>query len=117
MANPKSNSTITSIEDESLDAPAATVTQASPTEAAPNNGLSGKRTLLTIHPSDGDSGNDAVFFGLNGTAYLVPRGTPQEVPVELVDQLRNMVTTTLHAMPGGEIVERTVSRYAFSVNG
>lgn len=76
--------------------------------------LSGKKVALTIHPSDGDGGSDAVFLQLNGYAYQVPRGKPQVVPVELVEILENAKQTILSFGAGGVVNERAAPRFAFS---
>ena len=60
---------------------------------AHNANLSGKRKTLTIHTEQGEGGNFAVFIGLNGVGYQVPRGKPWNVPVELVNNLRHATQT------------------------
>ena len=76
-------------------------------------GLSGKKKTVTIHPSEGDGGRDAVNIGLNGFMYQVPRGKPVKVPVEVLEVLKNAVTTK-YRTEGKETVEYDVPRYAFS---
>lgn len=79
--------------------------------------LSGKKKTITIHTSESEGGHEAVPIGLNGYMYQVPRGTPVEVPEELVGILENAKVTTFH--PGAkaaEFVERTSNRFAFSVH-
>ena len=82
---------------------------------APSN-LSGKKKLLTIHPSDGDGGRDAVNVSLNGFMYQIPRGRPMRVPVEVVEVLDNAVTTK-YKTEGKETIEYDVPRFAYSVQG
>lgn len=97
----------------------------SPAEAAPavaikganhDAALSGKTGTVTIHPTEGDGGSDAVFISINGYAYQIPRGMPVEVPAEVIEVLRNAKQTILSFGQGGALVERTVQRFAFSLN-
>lgn len=78
--------------------------------------LSGKKKTITIHVSDAEGGQDAVPIGLNGYMYQVPRGTPVEVPEELVSILENAKTSTYHPNKDGELIERVHNRFAFSVH-
>lgn len=78
--------------------------------------LSGKKKTITIHADGTESGNDAVFVGINGYAYQIPRGKPFEVPVEVISVLENAKTDHISPAPGGGITKRTSPRFAFSVN-
>lgn len=79
--------------------------------------LSGKKAVVTIHPAEGEGGTDAVFVSLNGYAYQIPRGEPQEVPAEVLEILRNAQTTTYRVdTKSGNVEERTVPRYAYTVH-
>lgn len=64
--------------------------------------LSGKMVMLTIHPTSNPGGRKAMFVGLNGYAYQIPRGTPWKVPAEVADVVANAITTTYE---GGAVVE------------
>jgi len=77
--------------------------------------LSGQRRTITIHPTDGDGGSDAVFVSLNGYGYQIPRGEPFSVPVEVIEIIKNARTTVLSSGEGGKVLERTVQRHAFSL--
>lgn len=77
--------------------------------------LSGKRRTITIHPTEGDAGSDAVAVGVNGYMYQIPRGMPVSIPIEVLDILKNAKTTHYTALSGGTVGERTVQRHAFSV--
>ena len=77
--------------------------------------LSGDRRTVTIHPTDTDGGGDAVAIGLNGFMYQLPRGLPCHVPVEVLEILKNAKTTTFKAGADGKPVERTVQRFAYSI--
>jgi hypothetical protein len=79
--------------------------------------LSGDKAIVTIHPTDGDGGSDAVFMSINGYAYQIPRGEPQEVPVEILEILKNSQTTSYRVDPkSGDVTPRTVPRYAYTVH-
>jgi hypothetical protein len=75
--------------------------------------LSGERVELTIHQGEGDSGRDPVFIGLNGTGYQVPRDTPVEVPVELLQILENAVQIVYEAN-GNTSRARQVKRFSYN---
>lgn len=78
--------------------------------------LSGKKASLTIHPSEGNGGEDAVLVGLNGFMYQIPRGEPQEIPVEALEILNSAVGVHLSTDKAGEVKERRVPRFAFTVH-
>lgn len=76
--------------------------------------LSGKTVELNIYASDQEHGSNAVEIGLNGVMYLVPRGEYFSVPEELVEVLRNAITTvTSPAKTGGGVATRDVPRFNF----
>lgn len=77
--------------------------------------LSGKRVTLTIFPSDSDGGQDAVQVGVNGFMYLIPRGKPCRVPVEVAGVIKNAIVTQYKTGDGGRQIETTVPRYAFQI--
>lgn len=47
-------------------------------------GLSGKTTIINLF-YDGDKYKDPLFVGINGMTWLVQRGEPVEVPVEVAE--------------------------------
>lgn len=53
-------------------------------------GLSGKTITINLF-YDGDKYKDPVFVGINGMSWLVKRGEPVEVPVEVYDVLMNQM--------------------------
>lgn len=114
----KSQSQVTTLDTE--DEAVAAVAEAAPASkvsgANHDATLSGKKRTVTIHATEGDGGNDAVFLSVNGYAYQIPRGVASEVPVEVVEVLQNAKTTILSFGQGGAVVERSVPRFAFSVN-
>jgi len=47
-------------------------------------GLSGKTTIVNLF-YDGDKYKDPLFVGINGMTWLVKRGEPVEVPIEVAE--------------------------------
>ena len=74
-------------------------------------GLTGDRVTITIHSGEGSAGREDVPVFVNGFGFQIKRGKPVEVPVEVVEVLRNAVTTQYE---NGEAIE--VPRFAFSVH-
>lgn len=114
----KSQSQVTTldVEDEAAAAVAEAAPAAKVSGANHDAALSGKKRTVTVHATDGDGGNDAVKLGINGYTYQIPRGIPCEVPDEVIQVLENAKTTIMSFGQGGAVVERTVPRFAFSVN-
>jgi len=121
------DSTITSIDDPAADAAAQTaatattatkgakgVKAAATKQAAGANeaGLTGERVTITIHSGEGSAGREDVPVFVNGFGFQIKRGKPVEVPVEVVEVLKNAVTTQYE---NGEAID--VPRFAFSVHG
>ena len=108
----KSNSQISTLEDD-------VVVEQAP-EAVSIKGenfddeLGGKFEMVTIHSGNDEAGSDAVPVGLNGYTYQIPRDKPFKVPTEVVQILRDAVTTSYKPDGRGGNVERNTPRYAFS---
>lgn len=119
MAN---DTQVSTIDDETTTqdaaSPAKTAAKAKAVKGANHDvELSGKKRTITIHTSDAEGGHDAVFLSINGYGYQIPRGTPVEVPVEVLHVLENAkVTTYSPSKEPGEFIERTTHRYAFSTH-
>lgn len=113
----KTNSRVTSIDDDEAQDAAVAQKSAAPIVVGKNTdtALSGKRVDITIFPTEGAGGNDAVFVSLNGYAYQIPRGEPQSVPVEVAEIIRNAKTTLSISGEKGGITERTIQRYSFQI--
>jgi hypothetical protein len=77
--------------------------------------LSGKRKILTIHAEQGEGGAHAVFLGLNGVGYQVPRAKPFNVPSELVENLKNASQIHYERNDAGAMVPRESPRFAYTV--
>lgn len=113
------DTTVTTIDDQ----PAPSVqAKAAPKSAAVKGAnhdveLSGKTRTITIHTSDAEGGHDAVFLSINGYGYQIPRGTPVDVPEEVLHVLENAkVTSYSPSKVPGEFIERTTHRFAFSAH-
>ncbi|MEY4932643.1 MAG: hypothetical protein RLZZ403_963 [Pseudomonadota bacterium] len=78
--------------------------------------LSGKKASITIHPSEGMGGEEAVLVGVNGYMYQIPRGEPQEIPVEVLEILEHSIGVHLSTDKAGEVKERRVPRFAYTVH-
>lgn len=76
--------------------------------------LSGKKELITVHSTEGDGGNDAVFVSLNGYAYQIPRDKPFEVPTEVAQVLRDAKVANYKTDDRGNVSLQNRQRYAFS---
>ncbi len=77
--------------------------------------LSGKLARVTIHAGQGKDGQEAVFLGLNGYAYQVPRGTPVEIPMELLGVLETAVAENV-TTEDAKVLTSNSPRYAYSVH-
>lgn len=107
----KINSQVSTLEDEPV---SAAVAEDATKPLVLGSDLSGKMEILTIHSSNEDGGGDAVFVGLNGYPYQIPRDTPCKVPTEVAQILRDAVTTTYKPGPNGIVTPRSNPRFAFS---
>ena len=110
----RSNSQVSTIEDDDVTAPAAAPQPSSIRTTGEDLQLSGKRQTITIHSSDSDAGDEPVFVGLNGYGYYIKRGTPVDLPVEVVEVLKNAKTDIVRTTQGGGQEVRTSQRFAFS---
>lgn len=109
-----SDTTVTTLDDETqvIEKPVKSRPEkVKQTAAAAEAGLSGTRKTITIHPGEGAAGREDVPVFVNGFGFQIKRGKPVEVPVEVVEVLKNAVTTQYE---NGEAVE--VPRFAFSVH-
>lgn len=120
MATNKSQSTVTTLDNETPD------TQADATASAPeatqvrganhDAELCGETVMLTIHASDSDGGQDAVKVGVNGYMYQIPRNTPCKVPVEVAGVIKTAVVEQIRLSADGKShVTQNVPRYAYSL--
>lgn len=92
---------------------AAAVDAATETEAQPGAAAVGGsgRCLVTVHADKSETGRQPVFIGVNGFSYLLPRGTPCDVPTEVASALGDCMETIYDEGGAG----REVQRYSFSV--
>lgn len=75
-----------------------------------------KRRNLVIHQSDAEDGDRAVFVGVNGYGYHIPRGKTVSVPEEVIEALNNAVVTRYTSGKNGQVTAMDAPRYAFSVS-
>lgn len=114
----KTDTQVTSLDDEGADVAVAAPATAKPRAAAraaagapldPNRIVS-----LTIHQGQGDGGNDAVFVSVNEYARLVPRGIPVDVPASVISVL-DLAVQEVFITEGKNTTSRQVPRYAYTV--
>lgn len=115
------DSTVTTLDDAPATGDAPATTQAAKTTAAKAKtgtaaaakeaGIGNARKTITIHQGEGTAGRDDVPVFVNGFGFSIKRGKPVEVPVEVIEVLRNAVTTQYE---NGEAIE--VPRFAFTVH-
>ena len=110
-----SDTTVTTIDDETpvVEKPAKSTKaeKVKQSAALAEAGLTGNRKTITIFTGEGDAGREDVFVGVNGVSFQIKRGKPVEVPIEVVEVLKNAITTKYE---NGEAID--IPRYAFSVH-
>jgi len=75
-----------------------------------------KMVMIQINNQPGPGGKEHVPVGVNGKVYLIKRGEPVKVPVEVVHVLENAKTTAYDRGPNGEPINPTdVLKHPFSV--
>jgi uncharacterized protein (DUF1501 family) len=116
-----SESKVTTLEDAAAAADLAVATHQAPKASAKtvkganhDAALTGKKRIVTVHPTNDEGGSDAVFLSLNGYAYQIPRGTPVEVPEEVVQILKNAKMEIMSFGKDGEVLVRETQRFPFS---
>lgn len=118
-----SDSKVTTLDDAAALADGAVATRTAAPKAAAktvrganhDTALSGNKRIVTIHPTNDEGGSEAVFLSLNGYAYQIPRGTPVEVPEEVVSILKNAKMELMAFGKDGEVLVRETQRFPFSV--
>ena len=113
-----SDTQVTTLDDDTTTAPAATSAEKSgkagkakaAAAIAAEAGLTGKRKTIVIHQGEGAAGRDDVTVGVNGVTFNIKRGKPIDAPAEVVHVLENAVTTVYE---NGEAID--TPRFAFSV--
>lgn len=75
-----------------------------------------KMVTIQINNQPGPGGKEHVPVGVNGKVYLIKRGEPVKVPIEVVHVLENAKTTAYDRGPNGEPINPTdVLKHPFSV--
>lgn len=107
-----SETSVTTLDDASEVKPATKAAKTKQQTAATKEaGMTGDRVLITIHNGEGAAGREDVPVFVNGVAFVIKRGKPVEVPVEVVEVLKNAVMTTYE---NGEAID--TPRFAFSTH-
>lgn len=115
--NTKDTTTITSIDD----APEAALgsAEASPTVPVTDNlsvfGGDSAELIVQSNAAEGILGQQAVFVGINGYGFNIPRDKKVIVPVEVIENLDNASVVVIEGLDNGQTRERTVKRFAYSV--
>lgn len=105
--------TLDDVADDAIAASAPTVI----TGTSHDDALSGDKVNIIIHEQDGDAGQEAVFVGVNGVGYQIPRGKVVAVPVEVFHVLENSVQKIYQSLPNGDTVERSLRRFNHQSHG
>lgn len=108
------DSSVTTIDD----APEVVIKKKPDMIAVADNGdnFSGNKVDITIHQGEGEVGSQAVFIGLNGDGFNVPRGIRVSVPKEVAHILENTEQTVYESIKG-QVKERQVRRFSFTIHG
>lgn len=114
----KTDTQVTSLDDEGADVAVAAPTAVKPraaAKAAPGAPLNPHRMVtLVVHQGTGDGGNDAVYVGVNEYGRLIPRGVPVEVPATVIGSL-DLAVQEVYITEGKTTTARQVPRYAYTV--
>jgi hypothetical protein len=87
---------------------------AKPIAQALSGDFCGDRSIVTISNSPGEGGKDAVFVGVSGVGFQLPRGKPWNVPVEVASVLRDANETSYSRdEKTGEVIVTQSPRYSF----
>lgn len=78
--------------------------------------LSGNRVRVTFDEQDVEDGDKPIFCSLNGYAYQIPRNTPVDIPVELLEVFENAKTDVYGSAAGGQTSKRTIKRFSYTVH-
>lgn len=73
---------------------------------------------IKLHNTDGEAGSDAVFVGVNGKGWNIPREKEVDVPAYVVEALNNAVIVEfVPDQKGGPHRERTRPRFPMTNYG
>jgi hypothetical protein len=112
-ATKQDNATVTTIDDVPEAAPEV---KAKEVEVIDQGGhFGGDKVELIVHAGEGEIGKQAVFVGINGHGFNVPRDVKVLVPREVADQLENCMQTVYESTESGGTREREVRRFALSI--
>lgn len=119
MATAKSDSKITTLDDApdaALETAQEPVSAVAVKSSSTDTDLSGKRKTVTIYEQEGEAGRDDVFVGVNGVGYQIKRGKAVSIPVEVLHALDNAVQTIYDTLPSGQVIERSLKRFNYTVH-
>lgn len=111
----KKDTNVTTLDDEPARLePAAPVQKIAVTDNGDH--FAGEKVELTLHSDEGEIGRQAVFLGINGHGFNIPRDVPVEVPFEVIEVLNNSMMATYEPVPGGggKMMERHVKRFSYN---
>lgn len=112
---PKETSVVTDIDD----APDTALEKAEAIKAIAVSDLhgafDGTRAELTVHSTEGEVGHQAVFVGINGNSFSIPRDIACIVPIEVIEALDNANTEVTESLADGQTKTRSVKRYPYTV--
>jgi hypothetical protein len=99
-------------------APAAGKAEVLKANASGSGDFSGKRAIINIAAEPGEGGKNAVFIGVQGVGFLVPRGKNWDVPVEVANALRDANVTSWQRSEDEKSWDRIESpRFSFIAQG
>lgn len=75
--------------------------------------FSGKKALLSIAPGTEEGGNAAVFVGVQGVGFQIPRGKQWLVPVEVANAVRDAQETRYSRDDNNKVTRMDVPRFSF----
>ncbi len=85
-------------------------------ETMENIDLSHEKTVkIVIHKSETDPKSKVVPVSINGKTWLIKRGEQVDVPLSVLEVLKNASKDTYAQDDNGELVKRVVPSYPFSV--
>lgn len=86
-----------------------------PRTAAAREIAAAKKVKIRITSTDDSEGQQPVFVGVNGVAFLIRRDEDVEVPVPVYEVLANARQTVFKQESDGTLTPREVPRYPFSL--
>lgn len=76
-----------------------------------------RKVRITIHSTSEPNGQGDVYLGINGRAYVLQREVEITVPMGVVNVLNDAKRKVYKQGADGELIEKTVHSYPFSILG